>query len=128
MKPSNTLRRKTFVWKTLDAMGFAAILALLVLCLSGCGTQVVYVPQLVAVTPPDALLLDCLIEPPPQLETYLKMTDDEVEASLTRTLNVNYGYQDTCNIGKSELREWKKEQLIIIEKKNEVARWKAGVK
>lgn len=112
----------------LKVFGAVAVIVLIAVVLTGCGTQIVYVPQYAVAVPPDALLLDCEVEPPPYKDKYLAMTPKEKEGALTDTLTVNYGFQTSCNKGKAELRQWKVDQLIIYEKKNTEARSKIGGK
>ncbi len=98
-----------------------AVLMVLFLCLAGCATKVVYVPQYVGALPPDALLLDCPAVPEPDSVLYLQKSWDGKEQMLTDTLNDNYGVIQVCNIQKSELREWKLEQQLILNAANKPA-------
>lgn len=115
-------------WTVFETIALLAAVALLGLILTGCGTQVVYVPQFTLAAPPDALLQDCEIQPPPEKTHYLSLTPKEKEGELTDTLIKNYGFQQTCNITKSEERQWKADQIQIIERKNKELRDKAGAK
>lgn len=119
---------KSFLWHFADKTAALLILSLAVLCLSGCGTQVVYVPQYALQTPPDALLQDCDVAAPPPAAEYVTWTFKKKEGALTDTLTQNYGFQETCNITKSELRQWKAEQIQIVGAKNAELRKKAGAK
>lgn len=112
----------------LDVIAALLVIAVLVTIVTGCGTQVVYVPQYVLVTPPDALLLDCRKTPPPPIDEYVKYNWNEKEKSLTTTLTHNYANIDVCSLTKSELREWKKDQILIYEAKNKEAKKNAGGK
>lgn len=94
---------------------------LLVFGLTGCASQPTpapVVPKEVVVTkvktvykfPPDHLLRDCKINPPPKPEQYVKKAYKDKEAML-----VNYAAQQTLNLGecnkdKQALRRWKQEQ------------------
>ena len=116
------------IWTLLDSFAFLLIMTLAVLCLSGCGTQIVYVPQYTLAAPPDALLVDCEIEPPPAQEHYLSLTYREKEGELTDVLTKNYGFQESCNKQHAQQRQWKADQVQLIERKNKEARDKAGAK
>ncbi len=121
-------QKKSPFWVAADRMAFIAVLTLAVLCLSGCGTQVVYVPQYVLETPPDALLIDCEIEPPPAPGHYLSLTYKEKEGELTDVLTKNYGFQESCNVKNGKVRKWKVDQIELVGRKNKEAREKAGEK
>lgn len=126
--PYQPNKQKKAVRAVIDVIAALLVLALIGLVLTGCGTQVVYVPQYVVVSPPDALLLDCRKDAPPDIDWYIEQSWNEKEKALVSLNNKNYGNLDVCNLGKSELREWKKDQLLIYEAKNKAAKSKAGGK
>ncbi len=121
-------KRKSQFDRIMDWLLVVSLVVLALLILSGCGTQVVYVPQFTLAAPPDALLIDCEIEPPPAPKHYLSLTYREKEGELTDVLTKNYGYQQSCNKQHAITRQWKFDQIEIIERKNKEARDKAGAK
>ena len=120
--------RKSQFDRIMDRLALLAVVALALLILSGCATQVVYVPQFTLAAPPDALLIDCEIEPPPAQAHYLTLSYREKEGELTDVLTKNYGFQESCNKQHAQQRQWKTDQVELIERKNKEARDKAGAK
>lgn len=122
------LRHKNPLLLLADNIALGAVIGLVLVCLSGCGTQVVYVPQYTLQTLPDALMIDCEVEPPPNQEHYVTLTYREKEGELTDVLIKNYGFQESCNKQHAQQRAWKADQIEVVERKNKELRDKAGAK
>lgn len=98
-------------------------LSLLLICLfafflTGCGNQQVRGETVVEVlSPPDALLTDVKVEPPPNIADYtgLRYTDkEEILINLYRAQTQNV---ETANSQLKSIRDWKEKQLKLYQKK-----------
>jgi uncharacterized protein VirK/YbjX len=107
------------VMAAIPSILLAILMILIGASVSGCGTQQpIVVTKYVLETPPDALLQDCPAVPPPDESLYLDKGFDGKEQMFTDTLSDNYQVITVCNIHKSELRAWKKDQIEIYAAKN----------
>ena len=98
--------------KTLTAL----LSILIITSLSGCGLfeqkqepKVIYKTTVIA--PPDNLIIDCLVEPPPNKEAYMAATDKEREKMLAAVIQTQFKNTFVCNNRLKELRAWKVKQL-----------------
>jgi hypothetical protein len=101
-----------------------ALVASALLSVTGCGTVEVVDHQVTQGTlPPDVLLQDCLITPPPPQADYLlrektvQETASERERKLTAFANAQTKNIIYCNLDKKALREWKAKIKSGIEEK-----------
>lgn len=89
--------------------------------LAACGTitkdQIVYKNTNTLIVPPDSLITDCTILPPPDKQTYLAASSKEKEKILggyTRDLLDNFG---ACNARLGIIRKWISDQSKIYNTK-----------
>ena len=98
------------------------ITSLLLLFLTACHhnpiiTEERIVYQTVLVVPPDELLQDCELQPPPDINTYIAATWTEKEQLLTTAYDEALRKTILCTVTKKSLRSWKKEQQNIYQAK-----------
>lgn len=86
---------------------------LVLLSLCGCVPDPViqYKERTVLITPPDALIVDCVLIAPPDKKIYLNSTDDEKEDLLTDALMEQYAAVTLCNKNLGVLRKWKADEI-----------------
>lgn len=93
-----------------------------ILSLVGCETNPTIteersVYKTILVTPPDELLQDCSVEPPPDKEIYRKSEWTDKEKLLVDTYENALKNAILCNVSKKSLRDWKKKQQEIYPSK-----------
>ena len=94
---------------------FTALLVVSLAVLAGCQTpQTVTVVKTTPVLPADDLIVDCDVAPPPDLELYLSLSDDEKEQMLVDTYNQATSFAIVCNARQGKLRQWKIEQQKLF--------------
>jgi len=69
------------------------------------------------ISPPDNLIMNCLIEPPPPVEAYMAAQLQDRERMLFDTSMQQFKNAGTCNIRLKELRDWKVKQEAIYNTK-----------
>lgn len=69
-------------------------------------------------TPPDVLMKDCTVTPPPSAESYVNEPWHKKEKILTDFAAKQMFNLGDCNKDKAALRKWKEEQLENAEKLN----------
>jgi hypothetical protein len=86
--------------------------------LTGCAglTPVAPPARIVLVAPDDAALVSCDAVPPPDKEAFVQATDKVRVEMLRKTLGLNYGAIEKCNVRWAELRAWKVQQKAIHDK------------
>lgn len=91
------------------------IASLVFFILTGCGhnqtipqERIVY--HTVLVTPPDELLQDCELQPPPDVEKYKSAEWTDKEDMLVIAYKGALSKTILCNVNKKSLREWKQKQ------------------
>lgn len=94
----------------------------LVICalLSGCfgfgkkpEPEIKYVYSNVLIAPPDKLIKDCEVVPPPVVDTYMQSDWSDKEKLLVQAYTLATEKAILCNVGIDGLRTWKKEQLKL---------------
>jgi hypothetical protein len=73
----------------------------------------------VLVTPPDELLKDCELQPPPNIEEYTKSEWSDKEALLVTAYHGSVRKTILCNVSKKTLRDWKQKQQEIYSTKDQ---------
>ena len=88
--------------------------SLAVMILVGCGTTSTTDYESLLTTPPDELLVDCPIGPPPDPDVYLNTKEwEKKEEILFKALSDDQKESILCNTRINALRVWKKNQLEI---------------
>lgn len=92
------------------------LLALALSIISGCAAlppepTVVY--RSVLIVPPENLIADCLVEPPPDKTKYLSATDKDREKMLIALADKQMKNTFVCNSRQANLRLWIKEQKAL---------------
>ena len=94
------------------------MIALIAIISVGCGSQTIKTDVRVEViAPPDSLLTDVAIEPPPNIEQYIGMRwidKEEVLIDKFRAQSIN---AESANAQLKSIREWKEKTLKLYEKK-----------
>jgi hypothetical protein len=85
------------------------------LLLVGCATESTIVYRYKATVPPDDILVDCAVTPPPNKKVYLDSNDKEKEKLLSETLVNVYKDIHICNSRFNTIREWKANAKTIVE-------------
>jgi hypothetical protein len=87
-----------------------------VLFLTACATtspKQVIVDRPTLVPPPDNLILNCLVEPPPNMTAFMAASERERVAILSTKFNTQTKNTLECNHRLSQLRAWVKQQQAI---------------
>ena len=87
----------------------------MLLLLSGCGTTQEIVYQTKFIGPPDALLIKCPVEPPPNMQVYLDSTWKQKEGLLTKAYDNQTNNVGVCNRRFGSLQDWKIKNEGIFE-------------
>lgn len=98
-----------------------ACISLLAFLLAGCETIKVVVVEknswkTLSVDP--VLLEDCVLEPPASRDAYLKMSMDEREDHLTRSLINQYVHTKNCTTDKRSIKTSLKKQQDLVDEYN----------
>jgi hypothetical protein len=92
----------------------ALILFVITMTLIGCATPTpITISQNIVVSPPDNLMLDCFIEPPPDKASFEAAADKDRVAMLAKVASSQIKDNDVCNKRLSQLRDWVKQQNAI---------------
>lgn len=100
------------------------ILLLVVIGMTGCGTQTVYVKQTEYVyTPiPKRLTKKCVPEAPVPISTYIKMDRDKKEETDLNYSGSLLGTISKCNDQLKEIDQFDADQQKLIQEKNDAAK------
>lgn len=89
--------------------------------LTACGTitkdVIVYKNTNTLITPPDSLIVDCPITPPPSKETYLAGTSKDKERILATYVRELLDASGNCNARMGVIRKWVADQSKIYNTK-----------
>jgi hypothetical protein len=91
------------------------LLFLVLLGVSGCTTKPpeIIVTKYIPILPPDELLIDCPIVPPPNKSLYMSVSLGDREEMLWDPLIKQYKVLGTCRVRTAGLRQWKADQILI---------------
>jgi hypothetical protein len=96
------------------------IIIMLIVVLAGCGMikPIVVTKDInILISPPDQLLENCNISPPPDKNTYLNSDWENREGMLMTYSRLQITNIVICNERMGNLREWKKRQELLMQNK-----------